>query len=62
MYFDASALVKLVVYEAESDALDAIHLATAPSLGIPELPVVSYDDRLVEAARSEGLTVKQPGR
>lgn len=126
-YFDASALVKLVVHEAESEALvghlsqpltaltsalsvaevtralrrapvtrddvdtalvgfhlievtrpildragwvatervralDAIHLASALSLGIPDLQFISYDDRLADAARAQGLKVVQPGR
>ena len=43
-------------------ALDAIHLATALSLGIPDLQFVSYDDRLADAARAQGLKVVQPGR
>lgn len=38
-------------------ALDAIHLATALSLGIPDLRFVCYDDRLAEAARDAGLRV-----
>lgn len=41
--------------------LDAIHVATA--LTIPDLEgVVTYDDRLAEAAREAGLAVFQPGR
>jgi len=43
-------------------ALDAIHLASALSLGIPDLQFISYDDRLAEAARGQGLRVVQPGR
>jgi predicted nucleic acid-binding protein len=41
-------------------SLDAIHLATARVLG-PDLDaVVSYDDRLVEAAKQAGLTTASP--
>jgi predicted nucleic acid-binding protein len=41
--------------------LDAIHVATA--LTIPSLEaLVTYDDRLSEAARTVGLAVVQPGR
>lgn len=40
--------------------LDAIHLATAIVLDVDE--VVVYDDRLVEACRSNGLTTSTPGR
>ncbi len=41
--------------------LDAIHLATAILAG-PVEAFVAYDDRLVDAARSTGMTVVQPGR
>jgi predicted nucleic acid-binding protein len=41
-------------------SLDAMHLAAALSLG-PELAgLVTYDDRLAEAARRAGLTVYAP--
>ena len=43
-------------------ALDAIHLATALSIGRRELEFVTYDDRQAEAARQAGLKVVQPGR
>jgi predicted nucleic acid-binding protein len=42
-------------------SLDAIHLATALSVGDPELEVVTYDQRFADAARLAGLTVVQPG-
>ena len=42
--------------------LDAIHLATALSIGDPGIGVIAYDSRLAEAARASGLTVVQPGR
>jgi hypothetical protein len=41
--------------------LDAIHLATALSVGIPDLDFLTYDDRLARAARSHGLEVIGPG-
>jgi predicted nucleic acid-binding protein len=41
--------------------LDAIHLATAILAG-PIDGFVAYNERLVDAARSAGLTVVQPGR
>ena len=45
---------------AELRSLDAIHLATALSIG-PELGVfVTYDGRLREAALSQGLDVESP--
>ena len=43
-------------------ALDAIHLATALSLGVDDTSLVTYDARLADAARSHGLRVVQPGR
>jgi uncharacterized protein len=43
-------------------SLDAIHLATALSVGDPQLEVITYDARLADAARSGGLVVTQPGR
>lgn len=42
--------------------LDAIHLATALSVGDPGLEVIAYDARLADAARASGLAVVQPGR
>lgn len=39
--------------------LDAIHLATAIVLDVDE--VVVYDDRLIEACQSNGLTTATPG-
>lgn len=42
-------------------ALDAIHVATALSVG-RDLDFITYDDRLAAAARAEGLRVVQPGR
>jgi predicted nucleic acid-binding protein len=41
--------------------LDAIHLATAASLGMNEVDFICYDDRLAAAARTLGLTVVRPG-
>lgn len=43
-------------------SLDAIHVATALSLGDPALEVITYDQRMADAARANGLTVVQPGR
>lgn len=43
-------------------ALDAIHLATALSVGDMEPEVVTYDRRLADAATASGLRVVQPGR
>lgn len=46
---------------ADLRSLDAVHLATALSLG-PDLgPVVTYDGRLAQAARRAGLEVEAPG-
>jgi uncharacterized protein len=43
-------------------SLDAIHLATALSMGDLPDALITYDDRLAEAARAAGLRVLQPGR
>ena len=42
-------------------SLDAVHVATALSIGV-DLDFVTYDDRQAAAARAEGLRVVQPGR
>lgn len=42
--------------------LDAIHLATALSVDDPDVDVITYDDRMADAARANGLRVVQPGR
>jgi predicted nucleic acid-binding protein len=41
--------------------LDAIHVATAASLPLPDLDFITYDDRQANAARALGLRVLQPG-
>ena len=43
-------------------SLDAIHLATALSIGDAQVEVITYDKRFAAAARANGLTVVQPGR
>ncbi|MGP1674345.1 MAG: type II toxin-antitoxin system VapC family toxin [Candidatus Limnocylindrales bacterium] len=45
---------------AELRTLDAIHLATALSLGPGLVSFVTYDDRLADAARAVGLPVVRP--
>ena len=42
--------------------LDAIHLATALSLGEELTSVITYDERLAEAATIAGMSVETPGR
>ena len=42
-------------------SLDAIHLATALSVGDAQLEVITYDHRFAAAAEAAGLTVVQPG-
>lgn len=41
-------------------SLDAVHLATAGQLGADLGPVVTYDDKMLEAARSLGLKTASP--
>lgn len=43
-------------------SLDAVHLATALAIGEDDLEFVTYDERLADAARANGITVVQPGR
>ena len=42
-------------------SLDAIHLAAALAIGDDPDAFITYDSRLAESARSEGLTVLHPG-
>lgn len=42
-------------------SLDALHLASALSLGVPDLVLVGYDCRLLEAADAAGLGTRRPG-
>jgi predicted nucleic acid-binding protein len=48
------------VLPADMRSLDAIHLATALQLGAELARVVTYDERLAEAARANGCTVVAP--
>jgi hypothetical protein len=41
-------------------SLDAIHLATAVTLGVPGLVLVTYDKRLAAAAQQAALAVATP--
>jgi uncharacterized protein len=41
--------------------LDAIHLATALSVGDDLTRLISYDDRLIRAAAAAGIEVASPG-
>lgn len=49
-----------VLRPPELRALDAIHLATAQELGNELAALVTYDDRLVTAAKQLGCKVVQP--
>jgi predicted nucleic acid-binding protein len=46
---------------SELRSLDAIHLATAAQLGASLTAVVTYDVRMAEAARAQGIRVVAPG-
>ena len=46
---------------AELRTLDAIHIASALSLGADLLGFVTYDDRQRDAARKAGLSLVRPG-
>lgn len=43
-------------------SLDAIHVATALHLGPDCDGIITYDRRMIEAARYHGLAVESPGR
>ncbi len=60
---DLSRDVRDVAAKVSPDlrSLDAVHVATALSIGV-DLDFVTYDDRQAVAARAEGLRVVQPGR
>ncbi len=45
---------------ADLRSLDAIHLASARHLGPSVKQIVTYDDRMAEAARASGLSVAAP--
>lgn len=42
-------------------SLDAIHVASARLLGSELVALVTYDDRMAEAARGAGIPVSMPG-
>jgi len=42
--------------------LDAIHVATAVGLSLPDMDFITYDDRQAASARAHGLRVLQPGK
>jgi hypothetical protein len=46
---------------AKVRTLDALHIASAESLGEHLTVLVSYDDRMVTVARDRGLQVAHPG-
>ncbi|HEY1515674.1 MAG TPA: type II toxin-antitoxin system VapC family toxin [Solirubrobacteraceae bacterium] len=45
---------------AELRSLDAIHLASARQLGLSVKQIVTYDERMAEAARASGWSVAAP--
>jgi predicted nucleic acid-binding protein len=49
-----------VLRPPELRSLDAIHLATAQELGNDVRTLVTYDDRMVAAAKQLGYTIVQP--
>lgn len=54
--FEAAALLDPVILRS----LDAVHLATALELGDDLDGLVTYDDRMAEAARAYGIRVLAP--
>lgn len=49
-----------VLHPPEFRSLDAIHLATAQQLGRERTALVTYDDRMVTAAKQLGYRIVQP--
>ncbi len=49
-----------VLHPSELRSLDAIHLATAQELGDELSALVTYDDRMVTAAKQLGYRIVQP--
>lgn len=49
-----------VLHPPELRSLDAIHLATAQQLGRERTALVTYDDRMVTAAKQLGYRIVQP--
>jgi uncharacterized protein len=45
----------------EVEPLDAVHVASASLLGSELIAVVTYDQRMADAARGSGLPVAMPG-
>ncbi len=45
---------------AELRSLDAIHLASARQLGLPVRQIVTYDERMADAAKACGWAVSSP--
>jgi predicted nucleic acid-binding protein len=66
MAFDYVAIDDDIVDAAANEperalrSLDAIHLATAQALGSDVAALVTYDDRLAQAARRAGIRVLTP--
>ena len=55
-----AAVVRRLLRDPGVRSLDAIHLATALSLGERCGAFFAYDERLIAAARARGLTVTVP--
>ncbi len=66
-WINGASVTEEIVTEAERigpptlRSLDAIHLASAVSIRELVSAFVSYDERLLDAARAEGLPVVSPG-
>ena len=59
---DESILSRAAAFtQPQMRSLDAIHLAAALAIGDEPDAVITYDGRLAQAAREEGLTVLHPG-
>ena len=54
-------LTAVEVLPPDLRSLDAIHVATALGLNLPDIVFVGYDRRCQEAAEAAGLKIESPG-
>ncbi|WP_405878875.1 hypothetical protein OG762_09710 [Streptomyces sp. NBC_01136] len=60
-YDDSYARLRVACLPAALRSLDAIHVASAPAMGTPFDSLITYDKRMLDAAREAGLAAHAPG-
>lgn len=58
----AAVLEAAAAMDPRAPLTNAIHIATALSIDDPDLEVLAYDTRCIDAAGANGLRVVSPGR